>query len=63
MSQVGLVGNPRLQQNGPRPCITMLHLHQEQSDLHSPPVEIMFKCWVEHVKNVSHKWRVEKKVH
>jgi hypothetical protein len=23
---------------------------------------IMFKCWVNHVKNVSHKWRVKQKV-
>jgi hypothetical protein len=23
---------------------------------------VMFKCWVNHLKNVSHKWRVEKKV-
>jgi hypothetical protein len=29
----------------------------------SSPIEIMFKYWVDHANNVSHKWWVEKKVH
>jgi hypothetical protein len=64
MSQVGLVREPAFTSkwNMTMHNYTSFALGVvESSD--SPPAEIMFKYWVDHVKNVSLKWRVEKKFH